>query len=282
MPLLLLLLTLTGCGTYKKYERPDLGKALADSLYRPEARPDTTASLADMKWQELFTDTCLQVLIGEGLRNNTDLRTARLKVEEAQAALRASKLAYLPSLQLAPEGSLSSYDGSKTMKTYTLGASASWEVDLFGRLTTAKRKARAVLLESDAYRQAVQTQVVATVADSYYALLMLDEQIRITDQTAESWREYVRSLHALMQAGQADRATVAQAEASRLSTEASLNALQQQLIEQENALCAFLGRIPGRIARTSLDIQVFPDRLAVGLPLDLLATVPMYAVPRPS
>ena len=274
MPLLLLLLTLTGCGTYKKYERPDLGKALADSLYRPEARPDTTASLADMKWQELFTDTCLQALIVEGLRNNTDLRTARLKVEEAQAALRASKLAYLPSLQLAPEGSLSSYDGSKTMKTYTLGASASWEVDLFGRLTTAKRKARAALLESDAYRQAVQTQVVATVADSYYALLMLDEQIRITDQTAESWREYVRSLHALMLAGQADRATVAQAEASRLSTEASLNALQQQLIEQENALCVFLGRIPGRIARTSLDVQVFPDRLAVGLPLDLLARRP--------
>lgn len=204
---------LVSCGIYTNYERPSQAVADMDSLYRPEARPDTTRSIATLRWEELFTDTCLQRLIRQGLVANADLAVARLQVEEAQATLRQSKLAYLPSVQLEPTGTLSSFDGQKTQKTYSVGASASWEIDLFGKLRNSKRQALASLLASDAYRQAMQTQVVATVADSYYALLMLDEQIRITEQTAESWREYVRSLAVLMQAGQADRATLAQAEA---------------------------------------------------------------------
>ena len=187
----------TSCGIYNKYERPELDTVQTDSLYRAEAAPDTTSSIASLGWEELFTDPYLQSLIQRGLKANTDLQTAALRVKEAQAALMSSKLAYLPSLQLDPQGSLSSYDGSKTQKTYSLGGSASWEIDLFGKLTNAKRSARAALLESEAYRQAMQTQVIATVADSYYALLMLDEQVRVTTQTAESWREYVKSLHAL-------------------------------------------------------------------------------------
>ena len=238
---------LTSCGIYTNYERPSQAVAGIDSLYRPEARPDTTRSIATLRWEELFTDPHLQHLIRQGLTANADLAVARLQVEEAQATLRQSKQAYLPSIQLDPTGTLSSFDGQKTQKTYSLGASASWEIDLFGKLRNSKRQALASLLASDAYRQAMQTQVIATVADSYYALLMLDEQIRITEQTAESWREYVRSLAALMQAGQADRATLAQAEASRLAAESSLLSLQQQAVEQENALCVFVGLTPRRL-----------------------------------
>lgn len=265
---------LASCGIYTNYERPAQAVADMDSLYRPEARPDTTRSIATLRWEELFTDTCLQQLIRQGLAANADLAVARLQVEEAQATLRQSKLAYLPSVQLEPTGTLSSFDGQKTQKTYSVGASASWEIDLFGKLRNSKRQALASLLASDAYRQAMQTQVVATVADSYYALLMLDEQIRITTETAESWREYVRSLAALMQAGQADRATLAQAEASRLSAESSLLSLQQQAVEQENALCAFVGLTPQRLERGTMDGQRFPSRLSVGVPLDLLSRRP--------
>ena len=265
---------LASCGIYTNYERPEQAVADMDSLYRPEARPDTTRSIATLRWEELFTDTCLQQLIRQGLAANADLAVARLQVEEAQATLRQSKLAYLPSVQLEPAGTLSSFDGQKTQKTYSVGASASWEIDLFGKLRNSKRQAQASLLASDAYRQAMQTQVVATVADSYYALLMLDEQIRITEQTAESWREYVRSLAALMQAGQADRATLAQAEASRLAAESSLLSLQQQAIEQENALCVFVGLTPRRLERGTMDGQHFPSHLSVGVPLDLLSRRP--------
>ena len=265
---------LASCGIYTNYERPAQAVADMDSLYRPEARPDTTRSIATLRWEELFTDTCLQQLIRQGLAANADLAVARLQVEEAQATLRQSKLAYLPSVQLEPTGTLSSFDGQKTQKTYSVGASASWEIDLFGKLRNSKRQALASLLASDAYRQAMQMQVVATVADSYYALLMLDEQIRITEQTAESWREYVRSLAALMQAGQADRATLAQAEASRLAAESSLLSLQQQAIEQENALCVFVGLTPRRLERGTMDGQHFPSHLSVGVPLDLLSRRP--------
>lgn len=265
---------LASCGIYTNYERPAQAVADMDSLYRPEARPDTTRSIATLRWEELFTDTCLQQLIRQGLAANADLAVARLQVEEAQATLRQSKLAYLPSVQLEPTGTLSSFDGQKTQKTYSVGASASWEIDLFGKLRNSKRQALASLLASDAYRQAMQTQVVATVADSYYALLMLAEQIRITEQTAESWREYVRSLSALMQAGQADRATLAQAEASRLAAESSLLSLQQQAIEQENALCVFVGLTPRRLERGTMDGQHFPSHLSVGVPLDLLSRRP--------
>ena len=265
---------LLSCGIYTRYERPAQALSGLDSLYRSENRPDTTRSIGTLRWEELFTDTCLQRLIRQGLEVNADLAVARLQVEEAQATLTQSKLAYLPSVQLEPTGTLSSFDGGRAQKTYNVGASASWEIDLFGKLRNSKRQALASLLESDAYRQAVQTQVVSTVADSYYALLMLDEQIRITGQTAESWREYVHTLAALMQAGQADRATLAQAEASRLAAESSLLALQQQAIEQENALCTFLGLTSRRLERSTMDEQLFPSGLAVGVPLDLLSRRP--------
>ena len=121
-----LLLGLSSCGVYREYKRPAQSLAGIDSLYRPENRPDTTRSIGFMRWEELFTDTCLQALIRQGLEANADLRVARLQVEEAQATLRQSKLSYLPSVDFAPESALSSFDGGKVQKTYNVGASASW------------------------------------------------------------------------------------------------------------------------------------------------------------
>ncbi len=264
---------LGSCGIYNKYERPDM-EVDTDGLFRQELYADTTSSLVELSWEELFTDPQLQKLINQALETNTDLRVAYLKVEEAQATLTSSKLSYLPYLQFDPEGTLSSFKGSKTAKAYSAGISASWEIDFFGKLTNAKRGAVAALEESDAYRQAIQTQLIATVADSYYTLLMLDEQAAVTEKTVESWKEYVRTLVALMEAGQADRATVSQAEASRAGAEASLLSLQQSILETENSLSSLLGQTSGKIERGTLDDQEFPQTLSVGVPLDLLARRP--------
>lgn len=263
---------LTGCGIYTKYRQPETN---TDGLFGalPE-EVDTTSSLADLKWEELFTDASLRKLITRALEANTDLNVARLKVEEARASLSAAKQAYLPSAQLDPEGALSSFDGSKPTKTYSLGASASWELDFFGKLTNAKRRERAALEQSEAYRQVVQTQLIATVAESYYTLLILDEQVAVTTETVESWKEYIRSLKALMRSGQADRAIVNQAEASRLDAEASLLDLKQQVTETENMLCALLLWTPQPIARGTLGEVDFPESLSVGVPLNLLANRP--------
>ena len=187
---------LSGCHVYRTYERPDM--TVTDSLYRQPVVAEDTASIASLSWKELFTDPQLQQLIETGIANNTDLNIARLKVKEAEALLLSSKLAYLPSVSLTPQGTLSSVDGSKTSKTYDLAASADWELDIFGKLTNAKRGAKAALEQSEAYRQAVQTQLVATIANSYYTLLMLDKQLDITRRTAETWDENLVSVSAIL------------------------------------------------------------------------------------
>ena len=267
-----LIFLFAGCGIYSKYERPEIE---TENLYGEiTEETDTLSSLSDMKWFELFTDTSLQKLIARGIEMNTDLNVARLKVDEARASLTSAKLAYLPSVQLAPEGAISSYDGGNTSKTYNLGISASWEIDLFGKLTNAKRRELAALEESEAYKLAVQTQLIATIAESYYTLLMLDEQVAITTETVDSWNEYIRALKALMKSGAADRAAVSQAEASRISAEVSLIALKQQTIEMENSLCSLLFMQPGYVERGTLENQTFPQQLSVGVPLELLARRP--------
>ena len=269
---LLLLTGLTGCHIYRTYERPELSGV--DSLYRVPAMTEDTMSLADFSWKELFTDTVLQQLIEKGIANNTDLNIARLKVREAEALLTSSKLAYLPSVSLTPQGTIKSIEGNSPTKTYNLAASADWELDIFGRLTNAKREAKAVLEQSQAYKQAVQTQLIATIANSYYTLLMLDKQLDISRRTAEIWAENLRVMKALKKAGQTTEMAVAQIEASKLSVDASLLSLEQQITEVENSLSSLLGVVPQRIDRSTLDMQSFPDTLSVGVPLQLLQRRP--------
>ena len=269
---LLLLTGLSGCHIYRTYERPELSGV--DSLYRVPAMTEDTMSLADFSWKELFTDTVLQQLIEKGIANNTDLNIARLKVREAEALLTSSKLAYLPSVSLTPQGTIKSIGGNSPTKTYNLAASADWELDIFGRLTNAKREAKAVLEQSQAYKQAVQTQLIATIANSYYTLLMLDKQLDISKRTAEIWAENLRVMKALKKAGQTTEMAVAQIEASKLSVDASLLSLEQQITEVENSLSSLLGVVPQRIDRSTLDMQSFPDTLSVGVPLQLLQRRP--------
>ena len=269
---LLLLTGLSGCHIYRTYERPELSGV--DSLYRVPAMTEDTMSLADFSWKELFTDTVLQQLIEKGIANNTDLNIARLKVREAEALLTSSKLAYLPSVSLTPQGTIKSIEGNSPTKTYNLAASADWELDIFGRLTNAKREAKAVLEQSQAYKQAVQTQLIATIANSYYTLLMLDKQLDISKRTAEIWAENLRVMKALKKAGQTTEMAVAQIEASKLSVDASLLSLEQQITEVENSLSSLLGVVTQRIDRSTLDMQSFPDTLSVGVPLQLLQRRP--------
>ena len=259
---------LSGCHVYRTYERPDT--TVTDSLYRQPVVAGDTASIASLSWKELFSDPQLQQLIETGIANNTDLNIARLKVKEVEALLLSSKLAYLPSVSLTPQGTLSSVDGSKTSKTYDLAASADWELDIFGKLTNAKRGAKAALEQSEAYRQAVQTQLVATIANSYYTLLMLDKQLDITRRTAETWDENLRAMKALKRAGQTTEMAVAQTEASKLSVDASVLSIEQQISEMENSLSALLGMAPQLITRSTLDNQRFPEALSTGVPLQLL------------
>lgn len=263
---------LNGCGIYSRYSRPDLGIS-PDSLYWDAATDSDTVSIASKPWRELFTDTQLQALIATGLERNTDLGIARLQTEEAQAVLQNARLSYLPSVNLTPQVGVSRYNG-ETKKTYNLGATASWEVDIFGKVTNAKRGAAAALEQSRAYEQAVQTGLVATIAESYYTLLMLDEQLVISRQTLANWDETITTLEALAQAGRANDVAVHQARASRTALDASLLTIRKSISETENSLCALLKEPAHAVSRGKLDGQHFSDETAIGLPLLLLANRP--------
>lgn len=270
---IVLSLSLSGCHIYKAYERPE-AVVVSDSLYRSPSASVDTASLASLSWRELFTDLPLQRLIETGLTHNTDLGIARLKVQEAEALLSTSKLAYLPSISLSPQGSITSIEGNSPSRTYNLAAAADWEIDIFGKLLNAKRGAQAALEQSDAYRQAVQTQLIATIANSYYTLLMLDKQLDISKRTAETWTESLQVMKALKRAGQATEMAVAQTEASKLSVEASILSIERQINEMENSLSTLLGLPAQAIERSTIENQTFPDSLAVGVPLQLLSRRP--------
>lgn len=221
----------------------------------------------------MFTDEHLQTLIEKGLEQNTDLHIARLRVEEAEAVLKNARLSYLPSVSLSPEGGINRYDGV-TAKTYNLGASASWEIDIFGKVTNAKRGAWAALNGSWAYQQAVQTQLMATIANSYYMLLMLDRQLAINNSTLVTWEKSIKVLEALKQSGKSNDAAVLQARANRMALESSVLSLRQSIHETENALSTLLAMPVQAIERGTLDGQRFPEELSVGVPLQLLANRP--------
>lgn len=261
---------LTGCSVYRKYDRPDI---VTDGLYMSLNGNSDTISIASIPWQDMFSDPKLQSLIEAGLDRNTDLNIARLRVEASEAALMTAKLSYLPSLGLNAEGGVSRYDGS-TAKTYNVGASTSWELDIFGKLTAAKRGAVAALQGSRDYRQAVQTQLVATIADSYYTLAMLDSQLAVNERTLENWRSTVRTLEALKKAGKSNEAGVLQARANVMQLEASQLAIRKSLSETENALSAILAMPSHTIERGRLSEAVFPDTVSIGVSLQLLSNRP--------
>lgn len=262
---------MTGCSIYKPYSRPEVQ---TEGLYRDLEETKDTASIATLGWRNLFSDKNLQALIDKGLERNTDLRVAHTRVKAAEAVLMNARLSYLPSVVLAPDGSISGTEGAKAIKTYNLAASASWEIDLFGKVTNAKREALAALEGSRAYRQAVETQLIATIANSYYMLLMLDRQLIISEQTLITWKETEHSIEALKRAGKSNDAAVLQAKANRLALEASVVSIRKSIRETENGLSALLADTSHNIMRGALQKQQFPDTLSAGLPVQLLANRP--------
>ena len=262
------LLTFSSCGLYKKYERP--ATDFADSLYNRLPQQDDTTSIADISWEDFFNDPILKEWIHVGLENNTDLNVARLKVDEAEAVLMAARGAFLPGVNAALKEQVSAPGGN----AFSVNIGASWEADIFGKLRNSKHQAAAALEQSVAYRQAVQTQLVASIANMYYTLLMLDEQMSVSQRTYDNWKENIRTMEALKRAGKTNEAAVLQAKSNQLNVQASMIDLEQSIVETENAICALLGIVPVTVRRGHLNEQNFPIELSAGLPSGLLSRRP--------
>ena len=268
-------LTCSSCGIYTNYHQQE---TLPDNLYGEEVTIDTTrVSLGELSWKNLFADEQLQALIEKGLQNNTDLQSARLRVKQAEATMLSAKLALLPSFALAPQGTISSFDKHEAVETYNLPLTASWQISLFGGdVRNAKKQAQALLEQSRDYEQAVQTQLIAGIANSYYTLQMLDAQLSISEETERSWGESVKSTRALMNAGMANEAAVSQMEAAHLGVQSSILDLKEQINQVENSLSLLLAEPVHRIERASWRESscLFVEQLSIGLPVQLLANRP--------
>lgn len=265
-------ITLNSCSLYTSYSRPEINTH--DSLYRDMQIAEDSLNTGDIAWDTFFTDPYLQNLIRQALENNTDLKAAHLRTEQAQALLKAAKLAYTPSLNMPIQGGLGSFDFGTLSKTYNLPLAASWEVDIFGRLHNSKKRAAAAVEQSEEYKQAVQSSLIAATATSYYTLLFLDSQLEISEQTAANWKTNVETMRELKKAGMVNQAAVSQSEANYYAIEASLHNLHQQIYEVENTLSLILGKAPHDIERSKLAEQDIPENFLLGVPVQLLNNRP--------
>lgn len=261
------ILTLGSCSMYREYERPKLH--YLDSLYRRLPDLQDSSSIAELSWREFFADTTLQEWIRLGISFNTDLNIARFKVDQAQATLHAARRAFFPSASLSAEAGINGESMS-----YSLTPSFSWEADIFGKMTNAKRSAAAAVEQSVAYKQAVQTQLIATIAETYYTLLMLDAQLAVSQRTQKTWEENIRTLEALKMAGKTNEAAVLQAKANMLDVQNSIYLLHKKIFETENAFSSLIGIVPIIIDRGTLDGQEFIEHLSGGLPAEILGNRP--------
>ena len=187
--------TTTSCHIYKKFELPEEG--LAGEVAEAQKEEIDSTSLGNVAWDDMFTDPQLQALIQIALDNNVDLENARLNVEIANAQLLGSKLSYLPSLSLTPNGGTASYGGSKITRdtwSYQIPVTASWEIDIFGRLLNTKRQAQSAVLQSEAYQQAARAQIISGVANCYYTIVMLERQLQILNETADIWKQSIQTM----------------------------------------------------------------------------------------
>lgn len=273
LPLLALVLTLSGCGLYRKYQRPTIQTSVyrgdqIDSLSR-----DTT-SFGQTPWRTLFTDVHLQALIEKALQQNVDLLTAHLSTQQAEAQLRSARLSFLPSLSLAPSISANKTEGLPASYSYTLPVQASWQIDLFGSLLNASRSTQVQLLRAQAYQQLVRSRVIANVANSYYTLLMLDRQLQLSRSAAELAAHTLEVMKAQKEVGRAMESSVQSAQANLHAVEASIPEIKRQITTTENALALLLGESPRSYPRSSLQAQQLPSSFALGVPVQLLSARP--------
>ncbi len=268
--------TLTGCKSlYGKYERPTVNTSglIRDAVNDNDTLAVTdTTSFANIPWRSVFTDPQLQTLIEKTLANNPDLLNAALNIDMAEAQLKMAKLAFLPGITFTPQGTISTWDGQKANKTYSLPVNASWDANLFGSLTAAKRSTQVSMLQMKDYQVAVQTKLIANVANMYYTLLMLDKQLQIVTDMEKLTKDTWDIMKVQLQTVRGVRSTAVQsAESNYLSVQTQKEDIKRQIRETENSLSLVMGEQAHAISRSTLDAQSLPTTFSTGVGVQLLS-----------
>ena len=232
---------------------------------------NTDENFGNMPWRSVFTDPQLQALIEQGLANNADLLNAALNVKMMEEQLKVAKLAFIPGFSFSPQGTISSWDGGKATKSYSLPVTASWNVDLFGNLLNVKRSAQMSLLATKDYQVAVKTNIISGVANLYYTLLMLDRQLSIVNDMSLLTKDTWEKMKVMKDTRIGYRSTAVQsAEANYYSVEAQKADLKRQIREMENSLSLLIGQPAQTITRSTIEQQSLPKNLATGVGIQML------------
>lgn len=269
----------SSCQVVNKYKTPEVD---SEELFRDENPTDTT-TIADLSWKEYFKDPILQALIEEGLEQNFDLQIAYTRIQQAEANLSIARAAYFPNVALVGQFNQSrtsvNNDGVKDILGYSstqygLGIAVTWEADLWGKLNRQSRASFAQMLSSHAYRDLIQTSLISNIATSYYSLMALDEQLRVTKETVKLLKESSETIQALKDAGMLNGAAVEQSKGLMYGTAVSVPSLEIQIKTLENTLSLLLARKPGSVVRASIQNQDVPQAIAFGVPAQMLAKRP--------
>ncbi len=277
-------LLMSSCGLYNKYERPDVNttgliRDVVSDVDTLVVASQDTASFGNLPWRSVFTDPQLQALIEQGLQKNANLLNAALTVQMYEAMLKAAKLAFLPAINFGGTNAMGTIqtiytDPSQTSKTYSLPMTASWTLDLFGNILSQKRSTQMKLLGYKDYQMAVRAQVISGIANSYYTLLMLDEQLRIVTEMSGMAKETWEMMKLQYQLGRMRSTSVQSAEAAYLSTQTQANDFKRQIRATENALCLLIGQAGQQISRSTLAEQSLPSEFSTGVGMALLKNRP--------
>ena len=275
-------LTLTACAGRKAYERPNV---VNEKLFRTDNIPTDSLSSANVSWRNIFTDATLQGHINKALSNNLDVRVAMQNVASAQAYLKQSKAAQLPTLSVGANYTRSTNSinamGGMGERTYNnlwdITGAASWEADIWGKLSAQRRASYASYLATVEAQKAVQSEVVATLATAYYQLLMLDEQKKVLEQTIDFRQKSLETTKSLKEAGSTTQVATKQIEALVYNAQAQLVTIGNSIWALENTICVLLGEEPHAIERTTLAEQNFPTEFKQGYAAKLLQNRPDVA-----
>ncbi|REE25901.1 NodT family efflux transporter outer membrane factor (OMF) lipoprotein [Winogradskyella pacifica] len=280
--LLIVAITLQSCFVAQDYVRPEL-ESETETLYRTDNLPTDSISMADVSWKTLFTDQYLQQYIEEGLQNNMDVRIAIQQMVAAEAYAKQGKAGYLPSVnvgtnwthqELSKNTQFGAFLSDRSTDQFDITANLSWEADIWGKIRSNKRATQAGYLQSVAGHQAVKTQLISSIANTYYSLIALDAQLEVTKQTIATRESGVETIKALKDAGQVTQVAVDQNIAQYNNAKALQVDIETAIFKTENTLSILLGKSGQDFERNSLDIQEIEQDIKLGVPATLLSNRP--------
>lgn len=265
---------LTSCQLGKHYTRPDLH--LPERL---DSMATDTMSIADFRWWEIYTDTTLQTLIRQTLEHNKDMLTAAARLKEMAAQKRIAYANLFPEVkgQLYTDKEAENYGGDsyESVPEYSAKFIASWELDLWGNLRWAKDRSMAQFLQAVENQRALRMTLVAQVAQAYFELVALDNELAIVKQTLRARQESVRLAELRFNGGLTSETAYQQAQVELARTATLVPDLERAIALKENDISFLAGRYPSTVERSHhpQDIRL-PETLPAGLPSSLLERRP--------